>query len=233
MNGSKSSGLCFLGQTSTVISVSRWMKPLQRREIDLLARRKMKLFVFRGLRKESSTTHIKNTGCCQHLSNNVVSKAIVLREEQETEKLASIVADNVTYGDVILLYGDFGTGKTTFARAFIRKILCDPLLSVPSPSYLLMNEYETTREIQGQVKKFFIYHLDLWRIESCESLPFLDLQGILQRGVCLIEWPAAIENSLPYNKLVLRFSFLDEGRKVELSMFGPNWHELQECISRF
>jgi len=96
MNGSKSSGLCFLGQTSTVISVSRWMKPLQRREIDLLARRKMKLFVFRGLRKESSTTHIKNTGCCQHLSNNVVSKAIVLREEQETEKLASIVADNVT-----------------------------------------------------------------------------------------------------------------------------------------
>lgn len=132
-----------------------------------------------------------------------------------------------------MLHGDFGSGKTTFARAFIRKILCDSSLVVPSPSYLLMNEYEMIREVQGQLRKFFVYHLDLWRIESYESLPPLDLQNLLQKGVCLIEWPGCVEKLLPEEKLVLRFLFLDGKRKVKLYMSGSKWQSLQDSIGNF
>ncbi|GJQ08629.1 hypothetical protein GpartN1_g420.t1 [Galdieria partita] len=233
MKDIKSHRSCFLGEHCTTKLVTCSLRALQRREIEPVSKRRVKATVFRISPRRTVHTAVNYMTCCNSFSSNVVSKEIMLRAENETEQLASIVSANVNFGDIILLYGDFGSGKTTFARAFIRKILCDPSLIVPSPSYLLMNEYKVTREIQGEIKKFYVYHLDLWRIESSENLPPIDLQNILHRGACLIEWPAAIEKLLPYEKLVLRFSFFDGKRKVELSMFGPKWQCLQDHISNF
>jgi len=102
--------------------------------------------------------------------------------ESDVARLAGEVAFFLQPGDMLGLEGDLGAGKSTFARALIRALSSDPALEVPSPTFTLMQTYETPR--------FDIAHFDLYRVTDPSELDELGLEAALKDGVAVIEWPS-------------------------------------------
>src|SRR5262245_46366786 len=101
--------------------------------------------------------------------------------EHELPRLAALIAFGLRPGDVVALRGDLGAGKTTFARALIRILLDNETAEVLSPTFSLMQIYESAR--------FPVVHLDLYRLAGAGEAAELGVQDIASRGVTIIEWP--------------------------------------------
>ena len=104
----------------------------------------------------------------QHDSHAARSAALRLRSEDETERLAEAVAASARAGDVVVLSGDLGAGKSTFARALIRAVAGLPDLEVPSPTFTLMQGYDLPR--------LPVLHLDLYRITEPREIDELGIE---------------------------------------------------------
>lgn len=118
-------------------------------------------------------------------------QAILLRSEAETAALGGRIAALLKPGDVVTLAGALGAGKTVFARGLIRAFL--PKEEVPSPTFTLVQTYETAR--------FPIWHVDLYRVEAPSEVRELGLDEMVERGVLLIEWPDRMGETLPEDRL--------------------------------
>ena len=105
---------------------------------------------------------------------------VALPDLAATEALAAAVASRVRRGDAILLEGPLGAGKTAFARAFLRAATGDAALEVPSPSFTLVQSYETPL---GSV-----HHFDLWRVDGPAALIELGWDDA-RADIVLVEWP--------------------------------------------
>jgi tRNA threonylcarbamoyladenosine biosynthesis protein TsaE len=103
-----------------------------------------------------------------------------LADLSATESLAAAVAACVRVGDAILLEGELGAGKSAFARAFLRAASGDAALEVPSPSFTLVQSYETPRGT--------VHHFDLWRLDGPDALAELGWEEAC-RDIVLVEWP--------------------------------------------
>lgn len=103
-----------------------------------------------------------------------------LPDDAATAALGARLAALLRPGDIVLLEGDLGAGKTALARAIIRNLAGDPLLDVPSPSFALVQPYDTPR---GP-----LLHADLYRLAAARDL---DELGLFDRpeAMLLIEWP--------------------------------------------
>ena len=77
------------------------------------------------------------------------SFTVALADEEATRRLMVDIAAALGPGDLVTLSGDFGAGKTTFARAMIRHLAGDPAVEVPSPTFTLMQAYELPRFSAG------------------------------------------------------------------------------------
>jgi tRNA threonylcarbamoyladenosine biosynthesis protein TsaE len=128
-----------------------------------------------------------------------------------TERLAARLAAVARIGDVIALSGELGTGKTAFARAFVRA-LTTPAEEVPSPTFTLVQVYDGT---SGP-----IYHFDLYRVRSPAEAWELGIEEAFALGISLIEWPERLGPLMPAGRLELRFALVpgrgDEARRVEI-----------------
>ena len=118
-----------------------------------------------------------------------------------TEALAARLAARARPGDAILLEGPLGAGKTAFARAFLRAAAGDPTLEVPSPSFTLLQSYET--------KLGPVHHFDLWRLDGPAALPELGFEEALA-DIVLVEWPDRLGPFRPAGALTLRLVPIDE-----------------------
>lgn len=130
--------------------------------------------------------------------------ALRLDGAEATARLAASVAALARPGDVIGLAGDLGTGKTSFARAFIaaRAALCGaPEEEVPSPTFSLVQTYEMAGET--------IWHFDLYRLDRAQDAYELGIEEAFAGGLCLIEWPERIAALLPGDRLDVKFSYSD------------------------
>src|ERR1700722_12671284 len=105
---------------------------------------------------------------------------LALPDLAATETLARRLASVARAGDCILLEGPLGAGKTALARAFLRAAADDPAMEVPSPSFTLVQIYDT--------KIGPVFHYDLWRLDGPNALTELDWEDALD-GVVLVEWP--------------------------------------------
>lgn len=101
--------------------------------------------------------------------------------QAEVEAFAAQLSAKVSGGDLVALTGDLGAGKTTFARAFIRAVLADPMAEVPSPTFTLVQTYETDT--------YTLYHTDLYRLRDPEEVYDLGLDDDRGDAVLLVEWP--------------------------------------------
>src|SRR5215475_11491319 len=100
-----------------------------------------------------------------------------LANETATEQLGASLAQRLRPGDVVGLYGELGSGKTTLARAILRAAAGDPDLIVPSPTFTLVEIYETARGAY--------WHFDLYRLERPEQVFELGWEEALAEGIAL------------------------------------------------
>ena len=125
--------------------------------------------------------------------------ALNLPDEAATLRVAARVADLLRAGDLVTLKGELGSGKTTFARTAIREIAGDQKLEVPSPTYTLMQSYDTLR---GPV-----VHADLYRIGGPDELAELGWDEASDAAIVLVEWPDRLGPLLPADRLDIAMSF--------------------------
>ncbi len=134
----------------------------------------------------------------------------------ETRALAAVIAGHVGAGDLILLCGDLGVGKTAFAQGFGAAIGVEQ--PITSPTFTLANRYE------GRI---VLNHLDVYRLEHMAEVLDLDLPELIDdHAVTLIEWGDVIASELSNDYLVVRLAFVDgqpESRSIDLSPSGTRW----------
>jgi tRNA threonylcarbamoyladenosine biosynthesis protein TsaE len=128
-----------------------------------------------------------------------------LPDEAATVALAGRLAAVAQPGDALLLTGPLGAGKTAFARAFIRALADDPALEVPSPTFTLVQSYETPVAA--------VHHYDLWRLADHHALEELGWDEA-QAGIVLVEWPDRLGPLTPAQALRLTISLTSAGREI-------------------
>ena len=119
-----------------------------------------------------------------------------LADEAATAALAGALATVARPGDVLALVGDLGSGKTTFARAFIHASGVGD--EVPSPTFTLVQMYD------GDAGP--IHHFDLFRLTVAAETEELDMDEAFATGISLIEWPDRMGARLPVDRLEIAFS---------------------------
>ena len=134
---------------------------------------------------------------------------IELPDLEATNSLAARIAGLARRGDAILLAGPLGAGKSAFARAFLRAASGDPGLEVPSPSYTLVQSYDTRH---GPV-----HHFDLWRLDGPDAVAELGWDE-LTHDIILVEWPDRLGDLRPQEALDIVFTPLaDDARMARLT----------------
>jgi tRNA threonylcarbamoyl adenosine modification protein YjeE len=120
-----------------------------------------------------------------------------LPDIQSTERFAAMIAAELGPDTLLTLTGDLGSGKTTFARALIRKLTGNPDLEVPSPTFTLMQVYDGPR--------FPIVHCDLYRIASPEDLAELGWDEASTGALVLVEWADRAGDALQSDRMDIGF----------------------------
>ena len=136
---------------------------------------------------------------------------IALPDLAATAGLAKALAARAVLRDVVALWGDLGTGKTTFARAFIQaRPGGDAVTEVPSPTFTLVQVYE--------LPDAPVWHFDLYRLTNAEDAWELGIEEALATGISLIEWPDRLGNLLPAERLDIELQAGDQptSRKARL-----------------
>ncbi|MBT6119243.1 MAG: tRNA (adenosine(37)-N6)-threonylcarbamoyltransferase complex ATPase subunit type 1 TsaE [Rhodospirillaceae bacterium] len=144
-----------------------------------------------------------------------------LPDEAAMAALARRLADLARPGDTIALDGDLGTGKTSFARAFIRARASasgGAVGEVPSPTFTLVQIYD----LPGGA----IWHADLYRIGDPSEAIELGLEDASTEGILLVEWPDRAPGALDPDRLRIAISFgvADDERIVEIEG-GLSWRD--------
>ena len=140
----------------------------------------------------------------------------ILPDETATAALGAELSLVARRGDVVLLDGDLGAGKTTLARGFIRAVHADDTsIEVPSPSFPILQTYEEAR--------LPVAHLDLYRVRAAGELHELGIDDLRDRHVLLVEWPALLSpRSCRPTASTVRLVHDGGGRRAELVGEG-NW----------
>lgn len=125
--------------------------------------------------------------------------------------LARQLAPRLKTGDFLALYGDLGAGKTTFARYLIRAFTGRDDEEVPSPTFSLVQPYETPR--------FAVHHFDFYRLGDPREADELGVQEALEAGIVIAEWPERLGDDIPGERLEIRLEDCGDetARKVSLS----------------
>ncbi len=134
---------------------------------------------------------------------------------EDTRAAAAVIASLARRGDLILLVGELGVGKTAFAQGFARRLgVTSP---VTSPTFTLVHRYG------GDL---VLNHVDVYRLDRLSEVTDLGLSEMLDEGVTLIEWGDAVTPALPADFLEMRISYVedeDDARDIALSVVGPSW----------
>jgi tRNA threonylcarbamoyl adenosine modification protein YjeE len=131
---------------------------------------------------------------------------IELPDEATTISSATDIGQWLSPGDLLTLSGELGTGKTTFARALIRSLTREQDLEVPSPTFTLMQVYETAA--------FPILHADFYRIKRADELVELGFDEAQEGALVIVEWPERAEAHMSANRLNIAFE-IDASRGAD------------------
>jgi tRNA threonylcarbamoyladenosine biosynthesis protein TsaE len=134
--------------------------------------------------------------------------SLFLPDEAATERLGAALAGRLKPRDVVALQGGLGVGKTTLARAILRAASGDPALIVPSPTFTLVEIYDTPMGV--------FWHFDLYRLEEPEQVFELGWEEARADGVALVEWAERLGALLPPERLTVTLALEGDGRRADL-----------------
>ena len=145
------------------------------------------------------------------------SGKINISKEKDTKLVAERLCKLINLGDLILLTGNLGVGKTTFIKYIInslQRINRQKISEVPSPTFNITNEY--------QIKKISIKHYDLYRIKNQKELNNLGIQENLKKQITLIEWPEIVKKLKIKNSISLIFKYNKSYTERYLTIISKN-----------
>lgn len=145
-----------------------------------------------------------------------------LPDEAATTRLGEDLAMAVKPGDVLLIDGDLGAGKSTLARGLIRALAGDPWHEVPSPTFTLVQSYDTPVPV---------HHFDLYRLSSSEELQELGFDEAVASGVALVEWPERAAGAMPAASLRLAIEHEGDGRRIIISGDGQAFDRVARSLA--
>lgn len=145
----------------------------------------------------------------------------VTRSPEETQRLGEIIGKSALPGDVLLLEGKLGAGKTCLTQGIARGLGIDEY--VLSPTFVIM------REFYGRLP---LYHIDLYRLDTIEESLDLGLDDYLYgNGICVVEWAEKALNILPRKHLMMRIDYLSDTERIfRMESHGQRYSELAEQI---
>ena len=131
---------------------------------------------------------------------------IISNSPEETMEYGRKLAANLKIGDVIVLSGDLGSGKTKLTEGILSFFGLQDEIS--SPTFTIVNEYNTTN--------LTIFHFDVYRLEEPEEFSYIGGEEYFKRGASIIEWGERIEDFLPneYIKISFLRSFDGESSRI-------------------
>lgn len=150
---------------------------------------------------------------------------IVSHGAEQTRRLGTHLGKLLRPGDLVLLEGEFGTGKTTFTQGIAKGLSIDSRY-VNSPTFTLINEYKGGKNR--------LAHIDLYRLDNEEQIATLGLDDYLEAPyITVIEWPEGATPWLPEDRLLVKLLHLNETKRT-LRFFatGPRYLQLMEAFRR-
>ncbi|MBF6599054.1 MAG: tRNA (adenosine(37)-N6)-threonylcarbamoyltransferase complex ATPase subunit type 1 TsaE [Dehalococcoidia bacterium] len=140
----------------------------------------------------------------------------------ETRRFGERIGRTLRAGDVVLLSGELGAGKTVLAQGIGRGLgVTDP---IKSSSFVIMNEYE------GRLR---LFHADLYRLEDPAQVAELALDELATDGVLVVEWPERAPQELPAQHLLVELEYgTARTRRIAVSARGARYEALVERLGR-
>lgn len=123
-------------------------------------------------------------------------RELISNSENETKLIGKEFAKNLKRGDVVVLTGDLGSGKTKFTEGILQFFGLENEIS--SPTFTIVNEY-----VRDDVN---IYHFDVYRLEDEDEFYAIGGEEYFEKGICLIEWGEMIKKALPKKYIHITFS---------------------------
>lgn len=141
--------------------------------------------------------------------------------EQDTMELAQNIESEKFPNMVICLKGELGSGKTVFVKGFANSLGIDE--NITSPTFNLVKEYQT-----GEMP---LYHMDVYRLEDGDDGSIGLTDYFSKGGVTIIEWSDIIKDSLPDERLEIKFKVIDEETRVlTLVPYGSEYEDLLSAV---
>lgn len=129
-------------------------------------------------------------------------KSYLTHSPFQTIRIAKDLAKNLKRGDVVGLFGELGSGKTTFVKGLAKGLGYKEIQYINSPSFVIIKEYRADIPI---------YHFDLYRLSNTHELEELGFEEYFWgNGICVIEWADKAEKLLPRKRIKIRFITVDE-----------------------
>jgi len=141
----------------------------------------------------------------------------ITRSPEQTQKIGTGIGGLARPGDVLLLTGELGTGKTCLTQGIA--------WGLDIEEYTLSPSFVIVRELYGRLP---LYHIDLYRLSDIEEIAELGLDDYLYgKGVCVVEWAERGLSIMPLEHLLVEISYLsDTERKFELKPGGQRYREM-------
>jgi tRNA threonylcarbamoyladenosine biosynthesis protein TsaE len=154
-----------------------------------------------------------------------MTMALTTNGADETEAVGEAVGAQLRVGDLVVLTGDLGAGKTTFAKGLARALgVTQP---VTSPTFTIVQEYD------GRVP---VAHVDVYRLDRIQELHDLGFEELLEGRVTVVEWGEAIALVLPRERIDVQIAMDGPGggdddlRVVEIVASGPGWDDRRAAL---
>ena len=142
--------------------------------------------------------------------------------EDQTRRLGKLVARRLNRGDFVGLVGDLGAGKTTLVQGLVDEIASDSRVQARSPTYALMQVYETAPRI---------YHMDLYRLEGFADLESIGYWDVVEAGdgICCVEWLDRIPSAWPGEGMIVELQN-GNGRRTARLFGDESWSSRLKAV---
>ena len=142
----------------------------------------------------------------------------ISKSEEDTINFANDFAKNLKVGDIIILSGELGSGKTKFTQGVLKYFGLENEIS--SPTFTIVNEYKKN--------DINIYHFDVYRLEDSSEFYVIGGEEYFENGICIIEWGELIEDALPKEYIKIDFSRdlnNENSRTLNIKSIGQKYDE--------